>query len=73
MAAIQIGAINIPAGADTTDAMAALSAYYANNGVPNPNQAQILEYMRQEIIAKIVSLTKDYRKAQAAVVAPVVT
>jgi hypothetical protein len=73
MATFQIGAINIPAGADTTDALAALTAYYANNGIPAPTQAQILEYMRQEIIAKIISVTKAYRTTQASVASPTIT
>jgi hypothetical protein len=73
MSTFQIGAITIPAGADTTDALAALQQYYANNGVPAPTQAQILEYMRQEIIAKITNLTKQYRQAQASVATPGIT
>lgn len=66
MATIDIGPITVPAG-DIADVQSALTAYYASNGIPNPTLAQILEYLRQDDIAKIKNITKQWRAAQVVV------
>lgn len=66
---IPLGSISIP-DADTADVVAALRANYATNGIPVPTNAQLQEYMRQDVISRIKSLTRAYRTAQVAVADP---
>ena len=69
MATINLGDITIPQ-ADVPDVLAAMRAEFASNGVPNPTQAQCLEYLRQEAIRRIRSITRNWRDAQVAVQEP---
>lgn len=69
MATINLGDITIPQ-ADVSDVQAALRAEFATNGVPNPTQAQCLEYLRLEAIRRIKSITRKWREAQQAVQEP---
>jgi hypothetical protein len=69
---LDIGAISIP-DADFPDVQAALKLRYASVGVPNPTNAQILEDMRQEVIAMIKSVTRQYRLSQATITDPAAT
>jgi hypothetical protein len=69
MATIDIAPITVP-DADLPDVQAAMKAHYATNGVPSPTNAQMLEFMRQDVIQKIRSVTKAYRLAQVVVNTP---
>lgn len=73
MATIDIAAINIPAGADSTDTQAALSAYFAGEVPANPTLAQLTEALRQKNIKWIKETVRDYRRAQAAAGEPGLT
>jgi hypothetical protein len=72
MATINLGDIAIPQ-ADVADVLAALKAEYASNGIPNPTQAQCLEYLRKEAIQRIRTITREWRQKQVATVAPDLT
>ena len=60
---------------DVPDLVAAFKRQYATTAIPNPTQAQVVEYFRQEIMQVAVNRTKQYRADQlsAGAVAPVAT
>lgn len=72
MATILTLNISIP-DADSPDVIAALRAYYATNGLPNPTQAQIRTLLESEVRQKIVAVTVQYRRDQAAIATPVLS
>lgn len=64
--------ISIP-DADVPDVIAALKLRYASNGVPNPTQAQLRTALEADVRQQLVGLTLQYRRDQAAIVAPVLS
>lgn len=63
--------INVPDGQQTR-ILNALKAHYANNGVPNPSNAQVQEYLRLEVVQRVknIVLEVERRAAADAVVGP---
>jgi hypothetical protein len=57
--------ITVP-DAQQTRILNALKTYYANNGTPNPTNAQVQEYLRLEMVAKIKGIVRGVEEAAAA-------
>lgn len=72
MATFQPGSINVPAG-DVADLQAALAAEFAGSVLPNPTLLQLAEAKRLRDVAWLIRLVKNYRKANAVIVTPVLT
>lgn len=72
MATVNIGDITIPP-ADAADTLAAMKQIYASNGIPNPTQAQCLEFERQALIARWKAATRAYRQSLDGVQEPNLT
>lgn len=64
--------INVP-DADLPDLIAALKLKYANNGTPNPTQAQLRNAAENALRQDWTEAVKQYRRDQAVIVAPVLT
>jgi hypothetical protein len=58
-------AVTVP-DAQQVRILTALKTYYASNGVPNPTNAQVQEYIRQEVVSRIKGIVKSVEEAAAA-------